>query len=190
MKLIIIKSLLALIISVPVFSQEKNSIDGILFGKQIMGNSLSSVKDSLFCAEIANALYSPVPDTKCHSFRYAFTDRTQVFIGNIFFKSHFIFTDSVQKIDHVSYMNVYTKAKMSDYKKRFIADFKKISKYLARLFGKQGLPGPDHVTKYSSHKNLNWIDNDFTYILTKDENDNKANQTELYIISFMVRQRK
>jgi hypothetical protein len=64
----ILVSFVCLLIYLTSFSQTNSGFDGILFATQIMGKHLSSIDDSLFCAEGSNALYSPSSETRCKSF--------------------------------------------------------------------------------------------------------------------------
>lgn len=153
------------------FSQTNSGSDGILFANLVMGKHLSSINDSLLCAEGSNALYSPVSETSCKSFMVKKINGERFQIDNIIFSYTFVFTniyDSSGIIDYVSFMNTYSKAIMLNYQESFSSDYKTILKYLVKLFGKKGKTGEVYKNKNYYHHNLVWQDENFKYILTKD----------------------
>lgn len=153
------------------FSQTNSGSDGILFAKLVMGKHLSSVSDSLFCAEGSNALYSASSETLCKSFMVKKLNGEKSQIANIIFSYTFVFTniyDSSGIIDHVSFMNNYSKAISSNYQESFSSDYKALLKYLVKLFGRKGKTGEVYKNRNYYHHNLVWQDENFKYILTKD----------------------
>jgi len=153
------------------FSQTSSGFDGIIFAKQVMGKHLSSINDSLFCAEGSNALYSPVSKTRCTSFGVKKINGEKSQIANIIFPYTFVFTninDSSGIIDYVSFMNNYSKTVMVNYQERFSNDYKTILKYLVKLFGRKGKTGDVFKNENYYHHNLVWQDENFKYLLTKD----------------------
>jgi hypothetical protein len=168
---IILVSFIYLLIYQVSFSQTNSGSDGILFAKLVMGKHLSSINDSLFCAEGSNTLYSPSSETRCKSFTVKKINGEKSRIANIIFSYTFVFTnfdDSSKIIDHVSFMNTYSKTVMVNYQESFSSDYKTILKYLVKLFGKKGKTGEVHKDKNYYHHNLVWQDEKFKYILTKD----------------------
>ncbi|GEM_PF-5229319 len=92
-------------------------------------------------------------------------------IGNMIFSYTFVFTniyDSSGIIDHVSFMNTYSKAIMFNYQESFSSDYKEILKYFVNLFGKKGKTGEVYRNKNYYHHNLVWQDENYKYILTRD----------------------
>lgn len=157
------------------FSQTNSGSDGILFAKQVMGKHLSSMHDSLFCAEGSNALYSPASKTQCKSFIVKKINGEKSSIANIVFTYTFVHTrinDSSGIIDQLSFMNSYSKNVMVDYKENFSDDYKTIVKYLVKLFGKKGKTGDVYKEKKYTQHNLIWIHEGKKYILTKDIQQN------------------
>ena len=153
------------------FSQTSSGSDGIIFAKQAMGRHLSSINDSLFCADGSNTLYSPVSKTRCTSFSVKKINGEKSQIANIIFPYTFIFTninDSSGIIDQVSFMNNYSKAIMLNYQESFSSDYKAILKYLVKLFGRKGKTGDVYKNENYYHHNLVWQDENFKYLLTKD----------------------
>ena len=136
----ILGSFVCLLISFARFSQTNSGFDGILFARQIMGKHLSSINDSLFCAEGSNALYSTSSENRCKSFILKKINGEKSKINNIIFSYtsvHTNFNDSSGIIDNVSFMNNYSKTVMVDYQKSFSNDYKTILKYLIKLFGEK-----------------------------------------------------
>ncbi len=167
----ILVSFICLLIYPVSFSQTNSGSDGILFAKQIMGKHLSSINDSLFCAEGSNALYSPSSETRCKSFIVKKINGEKSKIANMNFSYTFVYTnfnDSSGIIDHVSFMNNYSKTVMVNYQESFSSDYKTLLKYLIKLFGKKGKTGEVYKDKNYHHHNLVWQDEKFKYILTKD----------------------
>ena len=171
----ILISFVCLLIYSSGYSQTNSRSDGILFAKQVMGKHLSSMHDSLFCAEGSNALYSPASKTRCKSFMVKKINGEQSSIANIVFTYTFVYTsvyDSSGIIEEVSFMNSYSKTFMVDYKERFSEDYKTIVKYLVKLFGKKGKTGDVYKEKKYTQHNLVWIHEGKKYILTKDIQQN------------------
>jgi hypothetical protein len=167
----ILVSFIFLLIYKVSFPQTNSGPDGILFAKLVMGKDLSSISDSLFCADGSNALYSPSSKTRCNSFIVKKINGEKSQIANIIFSYTFVFTnfnDSSGIIDHVSFMNNYSKTVMVNYQESFSNDYKTILKYLINLFGKKGKTGKVYKDKNYYHHNLEWQDEKFKYILTKD----------------------
>lgn len=136
-----------------------------------MGKHLSSINDSLFCAEGSNALYSESSETRCNSFIVKKIDGEKSQIANIIFSYTVVFTninDSSKIIDHVSFMNTYSKTVMVNYQESFSSDYKTILKYLVKLFGQKGKTEKVYKNKNYYHHNLVWQDESFKYLLTKD----------------------
>lgn len=173
----ILISFVCLLIYSSGYSQTNSRSDGILFAKQVMGKHLSSMHDSLFCAEGSNALYSPASKTRCKSFMVKKVNGEQSSIANIVLAYTFVYTnmnmnDSSGIIEEVSFMNNYSKAFMVDYKERFSDDYKTILQYLVKLFGKKGKTGDVYKEKKYTQHNLVWIHEGKKYILTKDIQQN------------------
>jgi hypothetical protein len=168
---IMLVSFIYLLICQVSFSQTNSGSDGVLFAKQLMGKHLSSINDSLFCAEGSNALYSPSSETSCKSFIVKKINGEKSQIANIIFSYTFVFTnfyDSSKIIDHVSFMNTYSKNVIGNYQEIFSIEYKIILKYLVKLFGKKGKTGEVYKDKNYHHHNLVWQDEKFKYILTRD----------------------
>jgi hypothetical protein len=181
----ILISFLFLLICPSGFSQTNYGSDGIIFAKQVMGKHLSSINDSLFCAEGTNALYSPASKTRCKSFMVKRINGKQSSIANIVLAYTFVFTnmnmnDSSGIIEEVSFMKSYSKNIMVDYQEKFSDDYKTILQYLVKLFGKKGKTGDVYKEKKYTQHNLVWIHEGKKYILTKDIQEN------FLVISFYV----
>lgn len=173
----ILISFVCLLIYSSGFSQVNPGSDGILFAKQVMGKHLSSMNDSLFCADGTNALYSPASKTQCKNFIVRKINGEKSSIANIVFTYTFVYTnmnmnDSSGIIEEVSFMNNYSKAFMVDYQEKFSEDYKTIVKYLVKLVGKKGKTGDVYKEKKYTHHNLVWLHEGKKYVLTKDIHQN------------------
>ena len=175
------------IFSLQVFSQQETPVDGISFTKKILGKPIVSLADSLECLE-GNSSGKLIPVTAgCIAFRYNSPDKKNHGIGNVIFKMVFVSKDSLNIIDNVTLMKIYSgKEEPGTYKKTFRSEYRSILEYLQELFHSNGKKDRFFENDINIQENTKWLLDGFIVILTKDTIKKRPGVSEFFITSITM----
>jgi hypothetical protein len=176
------------IFSLQVFSQQGAPLDGISFAKKILGKPIVSLTDSLECLEGGNAGKLIPVIAKCTTFRYDQPGKQNLGLGNVVFKMVLVSKDSLNIIDNVSLMKIYSgKGEPgTSYKKTFRSEYRSIQEYLQDLFRSNGKKDRFFENDFNIQENTKWLLDGFVIILTKDTIKKRPGVAEFFITSITI----
>lgn len=160
--------------------------DAISFGKYVIGKHLSTIKDSLRCADADCDTTGEKKKAQIRSFAYINPSKNIRRIGHTDFSTALLFTDSARIIDNFSLMTSYNKTEVNQYLEKFQKDYDELLQFLRDYFKSRGRKGLEYNNQYSKQTNIKWKADGFVFTLTKDEIKKTNKQSDFYIITFFV----
>lgn len=175
------------IFSLQVFSQQGAPLDGISFAKKILGKPIVSLADSLECLEGGNAGKLIPVTAKCITFKYDQPGKQNLGIGKVIFKMVFVSKDSLNIIDHITFMKTYSeKIETGTYKKTFRSEYSLVLEYLQELCQSKGKKDRFFENDFTRQENTKWLLDGFILILTKDTIKKRPGVSEFFVTSITM----
>jgi hypothetical protein len=171
------------------FSQTTNSPDIISLAKTIIGNPISSLKDSMSCAD-AEINGKPVPVDSCRALYYFPADSSLFYLGKKKVTFIWLFIDSQRKIDAINYFRTYTTAEVAIDNRGFAKDYDILKNYFDNLFQSEGISIKGERNEYYVKTGFKWNVYDFSITLGKTVFPKRGNRKKFASTEILVEKMK
>jgi hypothetical protein len=167
------------------YSQNNKPGDIISLAKNIISKPVSSLKDSISCAD-AGINGKPVPVDSCRTLYYFPADSSFFYLGKKKVTIIFLFIDSIRKIDAINYFITYTTDEVAMNSRGFAKDYDALKKYFDDLFQLEGISKKVYRDEYYVTTGFSWNAYNFTFFLEKTVFPKRGNRkkfasTQVYI---------
>jgi hypothetical protein len=180
---------MALLASSFCYPQNNKSGDIISFAKNVIGNPISSLKDSMSCAD-AEINGKPVPVDSCRALYYFPADTALFYLGKTKVSFIWLFIDSLRKIDGINYFRSYTTAEVAMDNRGFAKDYDALKNYFDNLFQSEGIDIKADRNEYYVKTGFKWNAYNFTITLGKTVFPKRGNRKKFAHTDVLVEKTK